>query len=212
MKLHHHPLSTYSQKALIALYEKNVDFASEIIDLFDPEKRAAYKRFYPLGKIPVLVDGDRFIPESSIIIEYVEGKSETGTRLIPRDPEQARRTRFHDRLADLYVNDPTAFLFLDSQKPEAQRESARVTQAKERLDASFQYLDGHLGKRSWLVAEAFTMADCALAPPLAYLRNMYPFAAYPSLTAYWNRLAERPSVRRVLDEAAPYLARFAAGR
>jgi glutathione S-transferase len=208
MTLHYHPLSTYSQKTLIALYEKNADFSREIIELFDPSKAAAYRTFYPLGKVPVLVDGDRFIPESSIIIEYLETKYEGGTRLIPKDPEQARRARFHDRVADLYVNDCMATIFFDGRKPEGAREPGRVAQAKETLDTSYKHLDEHLAKRTWLVGEQFSIADCALAAPLGYLRKVHPFASYPNISTYWNRASERPSVKRVLDEAQPYIERF----
>jgi glutathione S-transferase len=208
MKLHYHPLSTYSQKTLIALYEKNAEFTREIIELFDPAIAATYRKFYPYGKVPVLVDGDRFIPESSIIIEYLETSYDGGTRLIPKDPEHARRARFHDRMADLYVNDCMATIFFDGQKPEAAREPARVAQAKETLDISYKHLDEHLAKRTWLVGEQFSIADCALTAPLGYLRKVHPFASYPNITTYWSRVSERPSVKRVLDEAQPFLARF----
>jgi glutathione S-transferase len=205
MKLYFHPLSTYSQKTLIALYEKEAKFTPEIVNLFDPEKAAEYRRMYPVGKIPVLVDDKNFIPESSIIIEYIDGKLDSGPRLIPRDSEHARRTRFHDRTADLYVNDPGATVFFDARKPEGARDPKAVAKAREILDLSFKHLDEHLAKRTWLVGDAFSMADCALAPPLGYLRNTHPFSKYANLTAYWNRVAERPSVRRVLEEARPYL-------
>ena len=73
MKLHYFPLSTYSQKALIALYEKKVAFTPEIVDLQDPAARAAYRDIYPLGKVPLLTrDEGRMIPESTIIIELLE--------------------------------------------------------------------------------------------------------------------------------------------
>lgn len=58
MKLYYHPLSTYSQKTLMALYEKEVPFEREIVNLRDPRQRTAYRRLYPLGKIPLLVRDD----------------------------------------------------------------------------------------------------------------------------------------------------------
>jgi len=205
MKLYFHPLSTYSQKTLIALYEKDISFEREVIALFDPEVRAQYKKLYPLAKVPLLVDGDKFIPESSIIIEYLDGLASTKARLIPEDRETARKTRFHDRLADLYLDDSFVTIFFDGRRPEHERNPAAVAKAKETLDVTYKHLDEHLAKRSWLVGETFTMADCAAAPPLGYLRMIYPFDKYPNVVSYWNRLAERASVRRVLDEAKPYM-------
>jgi glutathione S-transferase len=204
MKLYFHPLSTYSQKALIALYEKDIAFEREVLALFDPEVRAQYKKLYPLGKIPLLVDRDKFIPESSIIIEYLESLGGK-TRLIPEERETARKVRYHDRLADLYLDDPCVTVLLQNHRPENERNPAAVEKAKETLDITLKYLDSHLAKRTWLVGETFTMADCAAAPPLGYLRNIRPFDAFPNVVAYWNRLAERASVRRVLDEAKPFL-------
>ncbi|HEY8072963.1 MAG TPA: glutathione S-transferase family protein [Labilithrix sp.] len=195
MKLYYHPLSTYSQKTLIALYEKGASFEREIIDLTSAEKRAEFKKFYPLGKVPVLVDGDKFIPESSIIIEYLEGAIAGGTRLIPEDRETARKVRFHDRTNDLYLDEPAVNVLFERD----------VAKAKETLDVTYRFLDKHLDKRSWLVGETFTMADCAAAPALGYLRQVYPFATFSNVDAYWNRIAERTSVRRALDEAKPYL-------
>lgn len=206
MKLYFHPLSTYSQKALIALYEKDISFEREVIALFDPEVRAQYKKLYPLAKVPLLIDGDKFIPESTIIIEYIDGlPGKPGVKLIPEDRETARKTRFQDRLADLYLDDSFVTIFFDARKPEQERNPAAVAKAKETLDITYKHLDEHLAKRSWLVGATFTMADCAAAPPLGYLRMIYPFDKYPNLVSYWNRLSERASVRRVLDEAKPFM-------
>src|SRR4051794_38545067 len=106
MKLYFHPVSSYSQKVLVAFYEKNVPFAPEIVE-FTESGRAEYLKINPLGKIPfVVADNGHKVPESSIIIEYLDGHFDSGTRLIPADKDLARQTRFHDRLSDLYLHDP----------------------------------------------------------------------------------------------------------
>ena len=58
------------------------------------------------------------------------------------------------------------------------------------------------------MGELFSMADCAAAPALGYCRMVYPIAAHENITAYFNRLAQRPSFQRVLKEAEPYLKAF----
>jgi glutathione S-transferase len=98
-------LLSYSQKALIALAEKEIGFTRELVDIRDPAAREGYRKLYWLGKIPMLVaDDGKMIAESSII-EYLDYHFSTGTRLIPSDPDGARQTRFHDRNADLYLNE-----------------------------------------------------------------------------------------------------------
>ena len=195
MKLYYHPRSTYSQKVLLAFHEKGVPFTPEVIDPGSPEGKAVLAQVSPLGKIPVLVLDDGWkVPESSIIIEYLDTHFDGGARLIPEDRDLARQTRFHDRLADLYVTDPTFKLVLDASKPADQRDPAGVAAARARLDTMFAGLDQHLAKRSpWLMGDTFTMADCALIPALGYCRQVHPFERWKDLSAYANRAFERPS-------------------
>jgi glutathione S-transferase len=209
MKLYYFPVSTFSQKALIALYEKGIKFTPEIVDFLSPEGKAAYKKVYPLGKVPLLVrDDGGFIPESSIIIEYLDTQFDAGPRLIPEDKELARRTRFYDRQFDLYVNEPTVTLFFDGRKPEAERNPAAAATARERLDLMFTMFDKHFEKHTWALGDTFTMADCAAAPALGLARMVHPFDKHTNLTRYFGRLVERPSYARVLDEAKPYIAKL----
>ena len=115
MKLYYHPLSTYSQKVLIALYEKGIEFEPMIISLFDPKARDEFREFYPIGKIPLLVDdNDYMVPESSIIIKYVDKIAEPV--LIKGDADQTRKIRCMDRMYDLYLSESVATLFFQNMK------------------------------------------------------------------------------------------------
>jgi glutathione S-transferase len=212
VKLYYHPLSTYSQKVLIAFREKGVAFEPQIVNLTDPAVRAEYEKVHPLGKIPSLVRDDGwFIPESTIIIEYLEGHFPQGERLIPADRDEARQVRFMDRMLDLYVNESFVKVFFDMRKAEAERDPKGVAAAKKVLDTMYGYMDRHLAGRTWLVGETFSMAECAAAPPLGYLRAVHPFEGRQNVAAYWSRLEARPSVARVLEEARPYLAAMMGG-
>ena len=99
LKLYFHPLSSFCQKALIALYENDTPFEPHIVDLGDERSSAAFKKIWPIGKFPVLRDDarDRTIPESSIIIEYLAQHYPGGTRLVPADADLAWQTRLRDR-------------------------------------------------------------------------------------------------------------------
>jgi glutathione S-transferase len=214
MKLYYHPLSGYSQKVIVAFYEKGLTFDGSIVELMDPEAKAAYmKDVYPIGKVPYLVaDDGREIPESSIIIEYLENNYDSGARLIPDDKHLARQVRFHDRMSDLYLQNQIGTIFFDSMKPEDQRNPEAVQQARKTIDTVYGFLEKHLATGGWMVDNQFSMADCSLVPALNYARMTHPYEGRPNIEAYWDRLRERPSVKQVLDEAAPYMEAFMKNR
>src|SRR6185437_10536316 len=99
LKLYFHPLSSFCWKALIALYENDTSFTPQPVNLGDASERAALLKLWPIGKFPVLRDdaADRTIPESSIIIEYLDERFPGRTRFIPADPKLALQTRLRDR-------------------------------------------------------------------------------------------------------------------
>ena len=213
MKLYHHPVSSYSQKALMAFYEKGIDFEPAVVNLMTPEGRAEYSKINPLEKIPFLKDEARdwAVPESSIIIEYLEDTfPDKGTRLIPTDKTLARQTRFLDRMFDLYLNDQVQKVLFDKMKPEEKRDPAGVETAKKRLHAFYSLMDKDMGKRTWAIGDDFSMADCAAASPLFYAKNVYPYDDHPNIVAYAKRLHERPSYKRILDQALPMLEKMRA--
>jgi glutathione S-transferase len=212
LTLHFHPLSSYCQKVLIALYEKGTPFERQIVNLGDPESAAAFRRLWPVGKMPGLHDsaGDRAIPESSIIIEYLEQNYPGGTPLIPAEPAAALHTRLADRFYDLHVHDPMQRIVGDRLRPEDRRDPYGVEMAKATLRASYAIVDSEMAKqaRTWATGDAFTLADCAAAPPLFFANRLVPFAGHRHLAAYFDRLSRRPSVARTFSEAEPFLKLF----
>jgi glutathione S-transferase len=209
MKLYYHPLSSYSQKVLVALHEKNVDPERVIIDFSQAGARDELQKVNRLGKLPVLVIEEKSwrVPESTIIVEYLEQHFRGGTKLIPDDPELARQVRFRDRIFDNYVAEPTLKVLFDRRRPEGKRDELGVKDAHDRLDKTLALLDDVLGKSTWAFGDAFTLADCAAAPALNYTAMVHPLDAYKNVVAYLGRLRERASVARVFEEAKPYLAR-----
>ncbi len=203
MQLYYNPLSTYSQKVLMALYEKNVPFTPELVNLMSPEGAAAYQSFYPLGKLPLLKPTpDYMIPESTIIIEYLEGHyGDQGTRLIPEGVDPGRQVRFMDRMSDLYLNDPAGML-LFQQLGFAQHTEAALDKARRQLTISYGHFDKRLSGSEWICG-AFSMADCAAIPPLFYAQIVAPFGNYVSLSRYFERAQKRASYARVLAEFLP---------
>ncbi|MDH3377518.1 MAG: glutathione S-transferase family protein, partial [Gammaproteobacteria bacterium] len=149
MELHYHPLSTYSQKVLIALFEMGIEFEPKIVNMFDPEQRAQYRSLYPIGKVPLLVlDDGHPIPESSIIVEYLNSISD-GVRLIPDDPTEARKTRFLDRMYDLYLNNNVGALFFELRKPDAERSQSVIDGANEKIAIMYNNMEDNLSGKHW---------------------------------------------------------------
>jgi glutathione S-transferase len=211
LTLYYHPLASFCWKALIALYENDTPFEPHIVDLMDPASAAAFKKVWPIGRFPVLRDGDRdrTIPESSIIIEYLAQHYPGRTALLPADAELARQVRFRDRFYDLYVHEPMQKIVTDRIRPEDRHDPHGVEHAKGMLQTALGMVDEDMGSRTWAMGEAFTMADCAAAPALFYADKAMPFAAtHGHAAAYLGRLMQRPSFARVLEEAQPYFQNF----
>ena len=208
MKLYYFPLSTYSQKTLMALYEKDAAFERALVNLNDAAARAEYEKVNPLGKVPFLhlEKESRRIPESSIIIEYVDRHSPGGTKLIPDDPDMARQTRFFDRMYDLYVIELADKIFFDGWRPADKRDPYGVEQAHQRLDKFLALAESHMGKKTWQLGDTFTMADCTAAAALTFARRVHPIDERKGLVAYLERLSQRPSYQRVMREAEEYRA------
>lgn len=206
MDLYFSYLSTYSQKVLIGLYEKDTAFTPHLVDLSDPEARAEYVKLYPFGKLPLLVrDDGRMIPESSIIVEYIDNQFEQEPILIPRDPELARRARFMDRMCDLYLNDPVVNLIFESWKPEDEQNRELISKSSERIGTMYRFMDDQLSSSPYLAGETFSIADCAAMPVLFYANSFAPFGGFDNIFRYWEEVSSRPSFVRLKQEAEPYI-------
>jgi glutathione S-transferase len=211
--LHYHPLSSYCHKVLIALDELGVQVDKQLLNLGDPEARAAYLALWPTGKMPLLVDQGRPVPETSIMIEYLQRHhASPGRTLIPQDPDAALDVRLWDRLFDLYVMTPMQACTADLLRPEADRDALGVAQARERLSSAYTFIDRQLEGRTWACGDTFSMADCAAAPALFYAVTYVPLAQQQvHLAAYFERLMARPSVAAAVDAARPWF-KFYPGR
>ncbi|MCJ8283467.1 MAG: glutathione S-transferase family protein [Rivularia sp. ALOHA_DT_140] len=197
MKFYYAPASSYSQRVLIALYEKELEFTPIEINLFDTESRNQYLQINRFGKIPTLItDNGEVILEASIIIEYLD-EYDSKIPLIPQDSKANLEMRMLERIIDVYVNGGRESLFKDSQLPPEDRSKKEVVKAKRLLEEACKLLDEKLANRTWLIGEQFTVADCSAAPTLSYLRIVYDYKHLQNLNAYFNRLSEKPSVKKV---------------
>ena len=211
LELYFHPFASFCQKVLVALYENDVPFEPHVVDLGDEVSSAEFKRIWPIGKFPVLRDEARVrtIPESSMIIEYLARHYPGKTELVPEDADLAWETRLCDRFYDLYVNVPMQKIVTDRLRPTGRNDSHGVEEARRLLQTAYGLIDQEMETRTWAIGDAFSMADCAAAPAMYYANLVMPFGdAHRNAAAYLDRLMERPSFARVVEEAKPYRALF----
>ena len=207
LTLHFHPLSSFCWKALVALYESGVPFTPNLVDLGNPTERAALLKLWAIGKFPVLQDDsrDQAVPESSIIIEYLDRHYPAHRRLIPDEPGLALQTRLRDRFYDLYVHLPMQKIMGDRLRADGKQDPHGVEEARAQLRTSYAMIEQQMAKGAWAMGADFSLADCAAAPSLFYGSMVVPFDdAQQDLKAYFERLKTRPSFARVLKEAEPY--------
>jgi glutathione S-transferase len=210
LTLHFHPLSSYCHKVLIALYENATPFAPNVVNLGDEHQRTALLTLWPVGKFPVLRDEarDQTIPESTVIIEYLDHHYPGRTRFISAEVSPALQTRLRDRFYDLYVHEPMQKIVGNRLRPQGVKDQHGVEEAKARLLNSYALIDREMATRNWAMGDFFSLADCAAAPALFYANKVLPFSGNPHLEAYFGRLTTRPSYARVLEEAEPYFSMF----
>ncbi len=207
LKLYAHPFSSFSQKALIALYESAIPFEYRMLE--DPDAAREWTELWPIKRFPVLVDGERTVFEATAIIEYLEARHPGPVRMIAGDGVE---TRMLDRFFDNYVHHPMQKIVLDHLRPDGQRDAYGVAEAREMLDRAYAWLDQRMAGREWAVDGGFGMADCAAAPSLFYADWVHPIAdSFAHARAYRQRLLARPAVARAVDEGRPYRSYFPPG-
>jgi glutathione S-transferase len=211
LKLYMHPLASYCHKVLIALYENDTPFVAHNVDLGNASERAAFAALWPTAKMPLLHDEhrSRVIPETSIIIEYLDRHYPGKKPLLPSDADARLEARLWDRMFDLYVMTPMQQIVADRLRPEGERDSRNVAEALSGLSLAYDMIERHMSNKTWAIGDAFTIADCAAAPALFYAAIVAPFPqTHVQLAAYFERLMQRRSVVRTIDEARPYFQFF----
>ena len=210
LTLYYHPLSSYCQKVLIALDENGTAFERRIIDLGDATQRAQLQALWPMAKFPLIRDHarQRDVAESTPIIEYLDHHFAGPRALIPLDWEAAFDARWWDRFFDNYVQAPMQQIVADRLRGS---EGGPGDMSRERaiLDTAYRLIETRMAGRTWAAGTAFSLADCAAAPALFYAGAVHPWPVeFGHLGAYFERLVQRDSVRRALEQARPYFEYF----
>jgi glutathione S-transferase len=212
LALYGHPFSSYTQKVLIALYENAIPFEFRCLGPDTPQHTAEWLRRWPLGKFPLLVDGERSVVETTIIIEYLQLARPGPVRLLPADSMAALDVRFLDRFFDLHVMQWVQHAVDGALTGDPVKRGEGLALAARKLELAYAWLEERLAGRAWAAGDDFTLADCAAAPALFYAdwTQQIP-ETRPVLRAYRARLLARPSFARAVNEAREFRPLFPLG-
>ena len=209
MKMYNLMLSNFAGKCRTVIYEKGL-----AIDFVDPPGGARspeYVKINATGKVPALeTDDGRVIAESEVINEYLEDRY-PDPPLLPHNAAGRAAVRGLTRYHDLYIDPPMRACFpkLFGQELDDKFIADKMTEVNANLD----HIEAAVSDGPWLTGEAFTLADATLAPTLFLMDNLLPnfgskkpFDGRPKLAAWWQRVQERASTKKVLGEQAAALA------
>ncbi len=197
LKLYDYPDCPFCQKVRVVLAEKDLEYEKIFVDLRRQEQKTPeFLRLNPYGKVPVLVDEDEVVYDSTIINEYLEDEYPL-PRLLPEDSQGRARVRMLEDYCDNSFIPPTTTLLAQIRKPEGDRDAQRIDQAREELRRALYHLRDNLDGHEFLVGREFSLADAAFAPRIMVLGRL-GFELEPALApvqAWIERLRSRPSIR-----------------
>ncbi len=208
--LYGHPFSSYTWKALIALYASELDFEVRAVDPQFPDHVATVQAASPLGKFPLLEDGDMQIFEATSIIEYLAIRHPGPEVLIPADPAAAVGMRMLDRVFDNYIMGPMqAVVDEHLRNPEAP-DASRIAEAREKLRKTYAWLEGWL--EFYPASGQVSLVECAAAPALFYADWVEEIGeGFPRLKSWRAHLLKLPPVAQCVEGARPFRDMFPPG-
>lgn len=209
LELYGHPFSSYTWKALIALYANETPFNFRMLDGQNPEFYAKVQAASPMGKFPLLVDGETQVFEASAIIEYLALHYPGPAPLLPADPDAAIRTRMIDRVFDNYVMNA-----MQESVDEAIRHGAVSDEVQKRVDErllrTYRWIEKWL--EDYQAGDAITLIECAAAPSLFYADWVTRIPEdCPNLRDWRAHLLALPPISRCVEDARPFRAYFPLG-
>ncbi len=200
IQLYDYPQSPHCQKVRIVLAEKDLSYEKIFVDLYKGEqKKPDFLRLNPYGKVPVLVDEDEEVYDSTIINEYLEDEYPHPPLMPNRSGERARARMLED-FADNSFTAPTSFLLIELQKPKEEGNAERIQRYRAEALRVLELLERRLEGKEYL-AGSFSLADIAFAPRLLILPNLG--IAVPdrlkNVLAWIERLMQLPSVKQLAE-------------
>jgi glutathione S-transferase len=191
--------SSNSDRTKIALHEKGLAYDRVTLDLAKKDqKRPEFLKLNPYGKVPVLNDSGKILFESCIINEYLD-EQYPNPPLMPKDPHLRGRGRVLVDYGLNYMHAPYWALRGEMLKKESERDAATVEEKRQALRHLLQYLEEALGDKPYFLGE-MSLTDIDLVPRFLRMETYgaIPEPSLPRVTAWLNRMKERPSVKSIL--------------
>ena len=188
--------SANSDRVKILLHEKGLPYERVTLDLKKKEqKRPEFLKLNPYGKVPVIDDNGKTLFESCIINEYLDEQYPTPS-FMPKDPYQRGRVRVLTDYGMNHINEPFTPLRMEMLKPKEERDPKIIDTAFKEVVARLQYLENQIGDKPYLVGE-LSLVDVAIVPRFLRLHQwkLFPAPALPRLSAWFERMIARPSVK-----------------
>jgi glutathione S-transferase len=211
LALYGHPFSSYTWKAQIALHAIGIDYDFRVIDEQHPEHNGFVQSHAgPMGKFPVLLDGDKVIFEATSIIEYLALHRPGETHLIPGDPDAAIGLRMMDRVLDNYVMNQLQIVVAEYIRDAENPNEETCSNARAGLRRTYAWLNDWL---EWYHGgDGITLIECAAAPSLFYADWVERIDdQYPRLRDWRAHLLALPEVSRCVEAARPFRPYFPLG-
>lgn len=198
IRLYDYPDCPFCQKVRIVLAEKDLEYETRFVDLKAGEQRSPeFLKLNPYGKVPVLVDEETVVYDSTIINEYLEDEYPI-PHLLPDDSAGRARVRLLEDYCDTSFIPSADFVIVQLNKPEEERDHQRLERYQLEIQRGLARLEGLLEGKEYLVG-MFSLADVAFVPRVLVLPQL-GISVDPRLrnvTAWIERLRERPSVKRL---------------
>lgn len=199
--------SVYVRIARLVLEEKGVHYRLEEVDIFaEGGPPADYLARHPFGRIPAFEHDGFELFETAAITRYVEEAFE-GPPLLPEEPKTRARVNQITGLLDSYAYRAMVWEVFVERVSVPQEggvsDEAKIAAGLRTAESCLATLVDFMGEGDYLVGSGITLADLHAAPMIAYFRQAPEGAEvlsqHPTLASWWARLAERPSVKAVLD-------------
>lgn len=162
------------------------------------------KALHPLGKAPVIRDGDTLLAESGAIVDYIVHRRAGGRLAVRPDAPAYARYLYWLHFAEGSLMSLLLIALVLSRVPQA---SASPVPARihERVKQMLAFVDSELGRGPWFAGSDFTAADIMMVFPFTTMRNFlnYDLMPYTSLQAYLKRIAARPAYQKAMATAGP---------
>jgi glutathione S-transferase len=199
----------FGQKVRIALAEKGLTYDLVQVDVTKGENRHPdFFRLNPFGRVPVLVDEDTTIYDSTIINEYLDDEYPEPPLLPPvgSSAMRARARRLED-FADTSFTPQVGQLMAELGKPDAERSAERLQRLNQAVERVLDYLNQELAGAQFLATD-FSVAEIGFIPRLLVLPNLGIEAGTnrPNVDGWIKRLLERPSLRNLQGVTTDFLA------